>query len=379
MKTSPRPRWQPVPSRGDAEGGSDWIKHISGLLIQSEREVVARVFAAAFGASVGGATRHVGAAMVAAACREFHEHSISGPLQGPSVLDEVGQKVAVIEAGLRTHAALVGGRPTTALASAIGALRQLNRAVNDAKHGDEVCRPPADTAQTHMQHDTPNPPTSLDSEFSEDAVDRVEERGASPWTRSIGVQAACVRRASRRCQTDLPGLAPGVAPSALPPEAAGSQQGDVHSHMQELPVIDPTHDKELVAAVQGPGTGQAHSGTFPLAQEGSDLLRSTAAMLADMCARYDITTEELDTIAAERKAHERRADCVLGGAAPSGLTVVGREGPCAGTHSTSALARPSPSTPLRTGRAARRQPGGAAAPWPLGRAAPQQQRYHPSS
>ena len=96
------------------------------------------------------------AAMVAAACREFHEHSISGPLQGPSVLDEVGQKVAVIEAGLRTHAALVGGRPTTALASAIGALRQLNRAVNDAKHGDEVCRPraqaaAADTAQTHMQ------------------------------------------------------------------------------------------------------------------------------------------------------------------------------------------------------------------------------------
>jgi hypothetical protein len=370
-----------VPSCGDAEGGNDWIKHISGLLIQSEREVVARVFAAAFGASVGGATRHVGAAMVAAACRESHEHSVSGPLQGPGVLDEVGQKVAVIEAGLRTHAALVGGRPATALASAIGALRQLNRAVNDAKHGDEVCRPQAqtataDTAQTHTQHDMPDPLSPLNSEFSDVPADRVEEQGAPTWTRSIGIQAASVRRASRRCQTDVPCPAQGK-----PPAAAEVQDSDVHSHMHEQPVNDLTHDKELEAAVPDPGTSRVHGGQFPHDQERSALLRSTAAMIKDMCAKYDVTEEELDKLAAiERAAQERRADCDSGGVAPPGLTTsVGREEPRTSTRNYSALDRPSPSTPLRTGRAARRQHGRAAAPWPLGRAAPERQRYHPSS
>jgi hypothetical protein len=150
--------------------------------------------------------------------------------------------------------------------------------------------------------------------------------------------------------------------------------------MHEQPVNDLTHDKELGAAVPDPGTSRVHGGQFPQDQERSALLRSTAAMIEDMCARYDVTEEELVKLAAiERAAQERRADCDSGGVAPPGLTSVGREEPRTSTRSTSALDRPSPSTPLRTGRAARRQHGRAATPWPLGRAAPEQQRHHPSS
>lgn len=51
--------------------------------------------------------------------------------------DEVAQRAAVIESGLRT-AALVTGSPVTPLSAAIRALRQLNAAVGEAKHA-EVC------------------------------------------------------------------------------------------------------------------------------------------------------------------------------------------------------------------------------------------------
>ena len=162
MKTSPPMRWRPVHDGSVLVGGNDWIKRVSGIIVQSERDAVARVFAAAFGAAVGGATRHAGAAMVAAACRDPRDNTLAGPQQGHvDVLDEVGQKVAVIEAGLRTQEALVGDRPTSALASAIGALRQLNRAINDAKHGDEARRTTAfgataDIARALEQHSMQN-------------------------------------------------------------------------------------------------------------------------------------------------------------------------------------------------------------------------------
>ena len=48
--------------------------------------------------------------------------------------DEITQRVATIEAGLRVQHALAAGSTITPLSSAIRALRQLNRATNDAKH-----------------------------------------------------------------------------------------------------------------------------------------------------------------------------------------------------------------------------------------------------
>ncbi len=87
----------------------------------------ARVLAAALGASASGASRLAVAAMVAAAWRE---KSAAADFQG----DEISQRTAVVEAGLRVQSALSDGGPIKPLRTAIQALRALNRAVGDAKH-----------------------------------------------------------------------------------------------------------------------------------------------------------------------------------------------------------------------------------------------------
>ena len=108
-----------------------------GELVIAAGGAPARVLAAALGASSGGASRHVAAAMVAAAWRE---KAVTD--DGPA--DEVSQRAAVVEAGLRMQAALSDGGPIQPLRTAIQALRALNRAVGEAKHEfkEQLCEEP---------------------------------------------------------------------------------------------------------------------------------------------------------------------------------------------------------------------------------------------
>ena len=62
------------------------------------------------------------------------------PVEAPmcSFSDEISQHASTIEAGLRVQHLLSGGTQVSPLKMAIQALRQLNRAVNVSKHGQEV-------------------------------------------------------------------------------------------------------------------------------------------------------------------------------------------------------------------------------------------------
>ena len=98
-----------------------------GELVIAAGGAPARVLAAALGASSGGASRHVDAARVAAAWRE---KAVTD--DGPA--DEVSQRAAVVEAGLRMQAALSDGGPIQPLRTAIQALRALNRSIGEVRN-----------------------------------------------------------------------------------------------------------------------------------------------------------------------------------------------------------------------------------------------------
>ena len=107
-----------------------WKTELFSQFVSAD-SVSARVFAAAAGSAFGGASRQVAAAIVAAAARTSPSHPEAG--------DEIAARAAVVEAGLRVQHLF--GEDCPSLQLAIRGLRQLNKAVNDAKQ-----LPPEETA-----------------------------------------------------------------------------------------------------------------------------------------------------------------------------------------------------------------------------------------
>lgn len=68
--------------------------------------------------------------------------------QKPNVPDEIDQRTAVIEAGMRVSRCL--GTTTTPLAAAVTALRKLNSVVKKAKHDEFAAKPAEEARETDM-------------------------------------------------------------------------------------------------------------------------------------------------------------------------------------------------------------------------------------
>ena len=127
------------PQHGDRAAAGNLLAKDAVECVVSEGGPVARAFATALAASIGGACRHTAAAMVSAAWREPSQ-AAAGPVLAEAG-SETGQRLAVIEAALCTQQELAKdqGGVIKPLAPAISDLRQLNAANKQAKHlGEEI-------------------------------------------------------------------------------------------------------------------------------------------------------------------------------------------------------------------------------------------------
>lgn len=108
--------------------------------------------------------------------------------------DEVSQRVATVEAGMRISNEL-SGNPTTPLQSAIRALRQLNKASNDAKHASGV---PMLVTRDVSGPSSPAPSTPLPLSTDVPVSARMDESGLTLSTPSSPLPLS----------TDVPAPAP---------------------------------------------------------------------------------------------------------------------------------------------------------------------------
>nr|AAB49411.1 ORF; putative [Lingulodinium polyedra] len=245
----------------------------------------ARVLAVAIGAGATLPPRHVAAAMVSAAWRD--------PKAADSPPDDVSQRVAVIEAGLRTQVAVADGGPVKPLSAAIQALRSLNRAVGDAKHDLDGLGVGQCGVQSHSLEDAPS--------CASEAV----ELGAGILDDHHKLEAA----------TDCPGaiLAAGCSLDSVQgtaPDGEGRQcmvhdagdGGEGHKFVQGQHV-------ETTGSEQQPGDGEQQctdSGVLTSATAGSTHLASLPRMLPAGTTEASMTRNLLWLSACQRPGSERR-------------------------------------------------------------------------